>query len=243
LTAREAPVTPALALEVRNLFASYGKRQVLSDVSIQVRKGEAVAVLGHNGAGKTTLLKSILGIHHADRGEVAHFGRDAAHEAYHRNVAAGISFTPADSPVFRPLSVETNLRLGCYSTAPDDVDSRVEEIFGRFPKLRQRRDQFAGTLSGGEQRMLAVGMAFMNRPNLLLLDEPTIGLAPATAQEILRQVTEMCRDLGLSVLLVDQNVRSTIRYAGRVYFLRMGKIILEETSAQAAKRDHYWDLF
>lgn len=238
-----APATSVLALDVRNLFASYGKRQVLSDVSIQVGKGEIVAVLGHNGAGKTTLLKSILGIHRGDRGDIAHFGRDATREAYHHNVAKGISFTPADSPVFRPLSVETNLRLGCYSTAPTDVDSRVEEIFDRFPKLRQRRDQLAGTLSGGEQRMLAVGMAFMNRPNLLLLDEPTIGLAPATAQEILRQVTGMCGDLGLSVLLVDQNVRSTIRYAGRVYFLRMGKIIIEETAENAAKRDHYWDLF
>lgn len=243
MTAHNAPAETAQALEVSGLYASFGKRQILSDVSIHVARGEIVAVLGHNGAGKTTLLKAILGIHQGDRGSITHFGREATREAYHRNVAKGISFTPAESPVFRPLTVETNLRLGCYSTAPADVGERVDEIFGRFPKLRQRRDQLAGTLSGGEQRMLAVGMAFMNRPNLLLLDEPTIGLAPATAQEILRQVTEMCRDLGLSVLLVDQNVRSTIRYAGRVYFLRMGKIILEETAEQAARRDHYWDLF
>lgn len=243
MTARATSAAIGPALEVRGLFASYGKRQVLSDVNLHVNKGEVIAVLGHNGAGKTTLLKTVLGIHRSDQGEITHFGRSATSEAYDHNVAKGISFAPAEHPVFRPLTVETNLRLGCYSTAPADVDSRVEEMFGRFPKLRQRRNQMAGTLSGGEQRMLAVGMGFMNRPNLLLLDEPTIGLAPATAQEILRQVTEMCRDLGLSVLLVDQNVRSTIRYATRVYFLRMGKIILEETAEQAAKREHYWDLF
>jgi branched-chain amino acid transport system ATP-binding protein len=231
------------ALRVDGLSARYGKRVVLDDVRIEVAKGEIVSVLGHNGAGKTTLLQAVMGMGSERSGSLCYFGEDISRTPYYRNAAGGISLTPADSPVFRPLSVEANLRLGTYSTAPADLAERIEAIYATFPKLKERRFQAAGTLSGGEQRMLAVGMAVMNRPRLMLLDEPSIGLAPATADMILAEIARIAKSFGTSVLLVDQNVRSALRISSRVYFLRMGRIILEETAAESARREHYWDLF
>lgn len=230
------------ALEVRNLTAGYGKRRVLFNVELEVRQGEIVAVLGHNGAGKTTLLRSILNTLSDRSGEIRCFGEDITRRRYDINVARGISMVPAEQPVFRPLDVETNLLLGAY-TRDSERSRNLEKVFESFPKLKQRRKQLAGTLSGGEQRMLAVGMAFMNSPKLMLLDEPSIGLAPTTAEEILGQVANVCREENVSVVLVDQNVRGSLRVASRVYYIRMGKIILTETAAEASKRDHYWELF
>jgi branched-chain amino acid transport system ATP-binding protein len=230
-------------LTISGLSARYGKRVVLTDVNLHVGEGEIVTVLGHNGAGKTSLLQSIMGMMRDRSGVVRSFGQDITRRPYHRNVAAGLSMTPAESPVFRPLSVVTNLRLGAYSTSPPDLDDRLNEIFKIFPRLRERRDQLAGTLSGGEQRMLAIGMAIVNRPRLMLLDEPSIGLAPATAAMIMTEIARLCSTTGVSILLVDQNVRSALRLSSRVYYLRMGKIILEESAETARARDHYWDLF
>jgi branched-chain amino acid transport system ATP-binding protein len=231
------------ALEVRNLSARYGKRVVLTDINLRLGPGEIVAVLGHNGAGKTTLLQSIMGIHGERVGEIRFQGKDISKRPYYRNAADGISLTPADAPVFRPLSVEANLKLGTYSTSPADLNDRLDAIYTTFPKLRDRRLQLAGTLSGGEQRMLAVSMAVMNKPRVMLLDEPTIGLAPATADAIMSEISAVCAGFGTSVLIVDQNVRGALRISSRVYFIRMGQIILEETAAQSAQREHYWDLF
>ena len=233
----------APALQVRALSAKYGKRSVLTNINLELGQGEIVSVLGHNGAGKTTLLQSIMGMHPERSGTVRSFDKDISRRPYYLNAAGGISFTPADSPVFRPLSVEANLRLGTYSTAPPDIQDRLETIYRTFPKLKDRRAQSAGTLSGGEQRMLAVSMAVMNRPRLMLLDEPSIGLAPATAEIIMSEIAATSRKFGTSVLLVDQNVRGALRISSRVYFLRMGQIILEEPASVSAKREHYWDLF
>ena len=231
------------ALAVEGLSAQYGKRQVLFDVSVDVRPGELVAVLGHNGAGKTTLLRSILGVVPQRTGQVTLFGRAIDRTPYYRNVTAGISYTPAELPVFRPLDVETNLRLGAYAQAPDDMDDRLAAVWTAFPQLTSRRTQLAGTLSGGEQRMLAIGMALMARPKVMLLDEPSIGLSPAITQQILTEVARLCREQSIAVLLVDQNVRSTLRVAHRVYYIRMGRVLLTETAEAALKRPHYWDLF
>lgn len=239
-----AAVSQALqvpALEVRNLVAGYGKRRVLFGLDIEVQQGEVVAVLGHNGAGKTTLLRAILNTLSDRTGEIRCFGDDISGRPYHVNVARGISMVPAENPVFRPLDVETNLLLGAYSRK--DGPRTLEKVFDIFPKLKQRRKQLAGTLSGGEQRMLAVGMAFMNSPRLMLLDEPSIGLAPATAEEILGEVAQACREQEVSVVLVDQNVRSSLRVCSRVYYIRMGRIILAESAAEAKLREHYWELF
>jgi branched-chain amino acid transport system ATP-binding protein len=231
------------ALEVLGLSARYGKREVLSNVDIHIAPGEIVAVLGHNGAGKTTLLQSIIGTHGERTGEIRYFGESIVKQPYYKNVASGISLTPADAPVFRPLSVDANLRLGTYSTSPADLDDRIEAIYATFPKLKDRKHQLAGTLSGGEQRMLGVSMAVMNRPRVMLLDEPSIGLAPATADMIMAEIRSISSQFGTSVLIVDQNVRAALRISSRVYFLRMGRIILEESAEQASKREHYWDLF
>lgn len=236
------PQSRTPALEIRDLVASYGKRRVLFGVDLEVQQGEIVAVLGHNGAGKSTLLRSILNTLSDRTGDIRFFGQDIGRRHYSVNVASGISMVPAEKPVFRPLDVETNLLLGAYARDADR-SRNLESVFESFPKLKQRRKQLAGTLSGGEQRMLAVGMALMNSPKLMLLDEPSIGLAPATAEEILGLVANICRDQGVSVVLVDQNVRSSLRIASRVYYIRMGKIILTETAAEAKMREHYWELF
>jgi branched-chain amino acid transport system ATP-binding protein len=236
-----ASADPALA--VTNLGARYGKRIVLTDVNLTLAKGEIVAVLGHNGAGKTTLLQGIMGMVRERSGTVTSFGRTISNQPYYKNVAASISIMPAESPVFRTLSVETDLRLGAYSTMPTDLDDRLEQVYGMFPRLRERRTQHAGTLSGGEQRMLTIGMAVINRPRIILLDEPSIGLAPATAERILAEIRQLVMTSGTSVLLVDQNVRGALRVCSRVYYLRMGKIILEESAEAARARPHYWDLF
>lgn len=237
------PRHAAPALQVRHLSARFGKRTVLTNIDLDIGPGEIVSVLGHNGAGKTTLLHSIMGMHRERTGTVHYFGEDVSRRPYYRNAGAGISLTPADAPVFRPLTIEENLRLAVYSTRPQDVEDRLEAIFGIFPRLKDRRAQAAGTLSGGEQRMLAVSMAVMNRPRIMLLDEPSIGLAPATADMIMAEVARISREHGTSVLLVDQNVRSALRISSRVYFIRMGEILLEEAASKAAQREHYWDLF
>jgi branched-chain amino acid transport system ATP-binding protein len=235
----DSPHETAPALEVHNLNAHYGKRQVLFDVSLDVRPGEVVAVLGHNGAGKTTLLRTILGLVAQRSGRVSYLGRPIERVAYYRNVAAGIAYMPAEMSVFRPLDVETNLRLGAYTQASADL----EAVWRAFPQLTTRRGQLAGTLSGGEQRMLAVGMALAARPKVMLLDEPSIGLSPAVAQQILTEVARLCREQGIAVLLVDQNVRGTLRVSHRVYYLRMGRVLLTEDASAALKREHYWNLF
>jgi branched-chain amino acid transport system ATP-binding protein len=236
---RTAPVI----LTIDNLSAAYGKRGVLYDVSLRVRQGDIVTVLGHNGAGKTTLLRSILGIVRQRRGSINYFGQPIIDRPYHQNVAAGISYTPADSPVFRPLGLEENLRLGAFTQDQSIVNEQLDFVWRTFPKLRERRGQLAGTLSGGEQRMLAIGIALMMRPKLMLLDEPSVGLSPAIAQSLLETVSHLCKENGTSVLLVDQNVRAALRVAKDVYYLRMGRVLLSETTEAALKREHYWDLF
>jgi len=236
------PTSPLL--EVTNLSAAYGKRVVLFDVSLVVRPGEIVAVLGHNGAGKTTLLRSIFGLMNPTAGSVHYAGQDITGRAYHRNVKEGISFTPAEAPVFRELSVRENLGLGGF-TVPrgPGKDSRLADILAIFPVLRERQSQLAGTLSGGQQRMLAVGIALMTQPRLMLLDEPSLGLAPAIVQQLLHQIRELSQRDGLSVILVEQNVRAAVRVADRAYFIRTGRIILEEEGSAARARKSYWDLF
>jgi branched-chain amino acid transport system ATP-binding protein len=234
--------SPAV-LEVRNLSVSYGKRQAVSGVELDVYPGEIIAVLGHNGAGKTSLLRGVLGTVRQRSGIVRYQGQNISNVPYFKNVAAGISHMPAELPVFSPLDVETNLRLGAFTQTKKDIAERIPQIWRIFPRLLDRRRQPAGTLSGGERRMLAIGMALMNRPRLILLDEPTVGLAPATAYQILSQVAQLCVETGMAVLLVDQNVRAALRIASRVYYLRMGRVLLSESAEAARNRDHYWDLF
>jgi branched-chain amino acid transport system ATP-binding protein len=239
VSAETAPVI----LAIDNLSAAYGKRGVLYEVSLRLRQGEIVTVLGHNGAGKTTLLRSILGIVRQRSGSISYFGQPIIDRPYYQNVASGISYTPADSPVFRSLGLEENLRLGAFAQDQSIVDEQLDLVWRTFPKLRERRGQLAGTLSGGEQRMLAIGIALVMRPRLMLFDEPSVGLSPAIAQGLLETVSQLCKESGTSALLVDQNVRAALRVAKHVYYLRMGRVLLSETTEAALEREHYWDLF
>ena len=232
-----------IALDVQGLSAGYGKRTALNDVSLKVSPGEVVAVLGHNGAGKSTLLRAILGTIPQRSGSVRFFGREISKRPYFRNVADGIAHSLAEAPVFGALDVWTNLNLGGFTRPKAEVDQSIAHVLDTFPKLRDRRFQAAGTLSGGERRMLAIGMAMMNNPRLMLLDEPTIGLAPATANQILEQIAKICRERNLAVVLVDQSVRATLRIATHVYYLRMGSLLVSESAEAAKAREHYWDLF
>lgn len=233
----------APALEVEALSAWYGRRRVLSDIALRVMPGEIVSVLGHNGAGKTTLLKSILGTVRSRKGRITYFGETVSTRRPDRNVADGMSYSAAESPVFRELTIEANLKLGGYQRGRQDQEERFDAVLTAFPKLNERFGQSAGTMSGGEQRMLAIGMALMNRPRLMLLDEPSIGLAPATVNQILAQVRQLCESTGISVLMVDQNVRAALRVTDRVYYQRMGTILLEESADDARSRDQYWEFF
>lgn len=233
-----------IVLSTLSLAASYLKRQVLFDVSLEVRPGEIVAVLGHNGAGKTTLLRTIFGLLPLQRGEVEFDGASVGRSSYLARVTSGMTFTPAEAPVFRELTVRDNLDLGAF-TVPDTAvkAERMERVLALFPILRERQTQAAGTLSGGEQRMLSLGMALMAGPKLMLLDEPSLGIGPALVQQIFGQVRELATEGGLAVLMVEQNVRAALRIADRAYFMRSGHVILEEPGEQALARGNWWDLF
>lgn len=238
------PRTQTSILEARQLDSGYQRRQVLYDVSLTVGVGEVVAVLGHNGAGKTTLLKTLIGFIPLLGGSVWFDGKDRTGESYTAKVRAGMSYTSAEAPVFRDLTVRDNLELGGF-TAPDGQErtGRMRQVFRLFPILDERQRQRAGTLSGGQQRMLSLGMAIMARPKLMLLDEPSLGLSPAIVQSILQQIRQFALEDGMSVLLVEQNVRAALRIADRAYFMRTGDIILEEDSGTALARGSWWDLF
>ena len=206
--------------------------------------GEVVAILGHNGAGKTTLLKSIAGLMQPRGGAIEFNGIDVTGRAVAENVKDGLVFSPASSAVFSELSVRENLELGAF-VQPDPAfrRERLSYVFGMFPVLEQRQSQAAGTLSGGERRMLSFGIALMARPQLVLLDEPSNGLAPAMADRFFRQVRALVNDGELSVVLVEQNVSAALRIADRAYFIRGGRVILEESAATALARGRWWDLF
>jgi branched-chain amino acid transport system ATP-binding protein len=241
--ARPVPPT-ASVLTVDGLSAGYANRNVLFDVSLTAAPGEIVAVLGHNGAGKTTMLKAIFGLVPPASGRIEFGGVDVSGRAYWQNVRAGMSFTPAEAPVFRDLSVRDNLELGAFTaTDAPTAAARRDRVFELFPILHERTDQLAGTLSGGQQRMLSLGMALMAGPRLMLLDEPSLGLAPALVNSIFESTLRLAQEQELAVIVVEQNVRAALKIADRAYFLRAGHVILEETGADALARGKWWDLF
>ncbi len=231
-------------LEVNGLTTGYRRKQVVFGVSLKVEPGEVVAVIGHNGAGKTTSLKAMFGLLPVWSGTVSFEGQVITNSPPNLNVRRGIAFIPQERAVFPDLTVAENLDLGGI-TVPDAATRRrrLVEVFELFPVLQERRRQRAGTLSGGEQRMLSLGIALMVRPRLLLVDEPSLGLAPALVQRIMGTIRQICRDQGTSVLLVEQNVRQALQVADRVYVMRTGRVILEESGAALLARGQWWDLF
>ncbi|OQX13324.1 MAG: branched-chain amino acid ABC transporter ATP-binding protein [Desulfobulbaceae bacterium A2] len=217
-------------LRVRNLDAGYGQLRVLQRLSLHVEAGEIVSIIGANGAGKTTLLHAIAGVVRASRGVIEFKGQDLCRLGVPRIVAQGCSLVPEGRQVFAPMTVEDNLHLGGYVLRKREgqaaVRQALEHQYELFPVLRERRRQLAGTLSGGEQQMLAMARALMARPALVMMDEPSTGLAPLVVREILRVVVRL-RDEGNTVLLVEQNARAALAVANRGYVLETGRIILQ----------------
>jgi branched-chain amino acid transport system ATP-binding protein len=211
-------------LTVRDLDAGYGSLQALWGISLDVKAGEVVAVIGANGAGKTTLLRSITGLLSPARGEVRFEGEMISRLPPNRIVARGIALVPEGRKIFPYMTVQENLEMGAYlPQARANLAARMDEMMGLFPRLRERASQPAGTLSGGEQQMLAIGRALMSRPRVLLLDEPSLGLAPLLVKEIFRIIQAINRQ-GATILLVEQNVRQALEVAERAYVLETGRI-------------------
>ncbi|MGE3064573.1 MAG: ABC transporter ATP-binding protein [Hyphomicrobiaceae bacterium] len=217
-------------LALDGVSSAYGRIEVLHGVSLQVRPGEIVSLVGSNGAGKTTLLNAIAGVQPVSAGTVAFQGASLSRTPPWRRVAEGISLVPEGRQIFAPLSVEDNLRLGGYAHQDRASKADLERVYALFPVLAERRRMAGGTLSGGQQQMLAVGRALMARPRLLLLDEPSMGLAPVIADQIFATLVRL-RAEGTTLLLVEQNALAALSIADRGYVIETGRIVLEGTGA------------
>ncbi|HVO65271.1 MAG TPA: ABC transporter ATP-binding protein [Syntrophales bacterium] len=224
-------------LKVKNINTYYGKLHALKNISLHVSAGEIVALIGANGAGKTTILNTISAVTPPINGEI-HFGGALINNLSPDGVVrCGISQVPEGRQIFKPLSVDDNIELGAFlrfraGEKRKEIAKDKETVYALFPQLQERRKQLAGTLSGGEQQMLAIGRALMAKPKLLLLDEPAMGLAPILVQEIFRVIEELRAQRGTSVLLVEQNAKVALKVADRGYVLETGKVILEETASE-----------
>jgi branched-chain amino acid transport system ATP-binding protein len=224
-------------LKVESLDVYYGAVHALKGVTLRAEAGEVVTLIGANGAGKTTLLRSISGLIPSRAGRVTFEGRDITRMPAHEIVGLGISQSPEGRMVFANLSVEDNLELGAYRRKDRaGIKLDYDAVYRLFPRLLERRRQTAGTLSGGEQQMLAIGRAMMSRPRLLLLDEPSLGLAPLLVREIFRTILEINRG-GVTVLLVEQNAHMALSIAGRGYVLETGHVQLEDQAARLLQND------
>ena len=217
-------------LRVANVSAGYGGFQALFDVSLDVNAGESVAVIGPNGAGKTTLLRLVSKLISPSGGDVVFDGQSLAKVAPHDVVARGIAQVPENRRLFPRLTAEENLRMGAF-TARARYAERLEQVYTLFPRLKEKRHQPAGTMSGGEQQMCAIGRALMSGPKLLLLDEPSAGLAPVVVQSIFELVRRICAE-GYTVLIVEQNIRQVLKVVSRAYLLDAGRIVQSGTSAE-----------
>lgn len=211
-------------LEVSNLHSAYGRIEVLRGVSLEVRAGEIVALIGSNGAGKTTLLRALSGVQPITNGEIRFRGERVDRLPPHRRVERGMTQSPEGRQVFGPLSVADNLRLGAYVRRDKDIENDRDRIFEMFPVLREKRFQAAGGLSGGQQQMLAIGRALMGKPRLLLLDEPSLGLSPLLVDQILAAIVSLKAN-GITVLLVEQNASAALEIADRAYVMETGRIV------------------
>ena len=219
-------------LEIKNLVVSYGAITALRGISLEVRPGDIVTLIGANGAGKTTALRAVSGLLRAQSGEVIYEGRNIANLPPHQIVKLGISHVPEGRMVFANLTVLENLMMGAYlQTNKPAIHRELDYVFGIFPRLRERQKQVAGTLSGGEQQMLAIGRALMSKPKFLMLDEPSLGIAPLLVKTIFEKIVEINRQQGISILLVEQNANLALEISRYGYVLETGQIILQDQSA------------
>ena len=222
-------------LKVDNINVYYGKIHAIKDVSFEVNDGEIVALIGANGAGKSTILKTVSGLLRTKTGSITFNGENISHMEPHTLVPRGLSHVPEGRRIFLQMTVMENLQMGGYTTK-GDIDADIENVFKRFPRLSERRRQIAGTLSGGEQQMLAMGRALMSHPKLLMLDEPSMGLAPILVDQIFDIIKELHAG-GTTILLVEQNAEKALSLADRTYVLESGKIVLSGTGAELAESD------
>ena len=226
-------------LQVESLNASYGKLHVLHDLTFTINEGERVAIFGHNGAGKTTLLRACVGDLASVSGAIQYRGTPILVNEAHVNVGLGLGLVQQGANVFRELSVGENLLIAGLRN-----QSRAqEEVYGLFPLLKERREQIAGSLSGGQQQMLAIGMALMTQPSILLLDEPTTGLAPVIVRDVLHSVSEINRNRGTTIVVVEQNVQATLEHVDRAIVLKSGRIVYDGPSSTLLEQESLWELF
>ena len=214
-------------LEIKDLEVSYGIIKAIKGISFDVNEGEVIALIGANGAGKTTILHTITGLITADRGTVQFEGKEITKVPAHKIVGMGMAHVPEGRRVFANLTVLQNLKMGAFTRSDkNEIDATIEKVYKRFPRLKERQNQTAGTLSGGEQQMLAMGRALMSQPKIILMDEPSMGLSPIFVNEIFDIIKEVSES-GTTVLLVEQNAKKALSIADRAYVLETGRITLE----------------
>lgn len=224
-------------LRIENLFVAYGKADVICGVNMEICAGRITGLLGANGAGKTTLLRAILGLTPPRKGSVVFNGMEISGLPPHKIAARGISCIPEGRRIFSKMTVEENLLMGAYMEKDrDKIRQRLERVYRIFPRLLERREQFAGTMSGGEQAMVSIGRGLMNEPKLLVIDEPSLGLSPALVNDNFRVIRKICED-GIAVFLVEQNVRQTLAIAHYGYVLAQGRVVAEGTAEELKKSE------
>jgi len=224
-------------LKVSDMNVYYGGNiHAIKDVNFEINEGEVVTLIGANGAGKSTILKTISGILRSKTASIIFDGEDIGHTASHAIVKRGLAHVPEGRRIFAQMSVYENLEMGNYTQSSNDMKQRIEQVFEKFPRLLERRKQVAGTLSGGEQQMLAMGRALMSQPKLLMLDEPSMGLAPILVEQIFDIIRELNK-AGVTILLVEQNAHMALNVADRGYVLETGKIVLTDTAAALQQND------
>ncbi len=225
-----------LMLNVENLNVYYGSIHAIQGVSFQVNKGEIVTLIGANGAGKSTTLNTVSGLLRSKTGSITFNGENISSTAPHLVVRKGIVHVPEGRRIFAQLTVEENLEMGAYTRPGKELDDSMADVYDRFPRLKERRRQVAGTLSGGEQQMLAIGRALVGKPQLLMLDEPSMGLAPIIVEQVFSIIQEIHKS-GVTILLVEQNARMALSVADRGYVLETGRIALSGTGAELLDND------
>ena len=223
-------------LAVNDIHVYYGSIHAVKGVSLEVNEGEIVPLIGANGAGKSTVLNTISGLLHPRGGSVTFMGQDLKGVPPHKLVARGMAQVPEGRRIFLQMTVEENLEMGAYTQSKASIDGSIEDVYRRFPRLQERRKQIAGTLSGGEQQMLAMGRALMSHPRLLMLDEPSMGLAPILVEQIFDIIREL-HAAGTTILLVEQNAQAALSVADRAYVLETGRISLSGTGAELMASD------
>jgi branched-chain amino acid transport system ATP-binding protein len=236
-----------MLLELKNIHTSYDHVKVLRDISMDIEQGGVVTIIGANGAGKSTLLKTISGLVNTTKGEIKFQGKDITRMPAHQRVKEGIIQVPEGRLIFAPLSVQENLELGMYPSFKEkiskkEIASRFDYVFELFPRLNERITQRGETLSGGEQQMLAIGRAIMGKPKILLLDEPSLGLAPILVDTIFKTLRKL-RDEGLTILLVEQNAQVALEFAEYGYLMEIGKIALEDTTDNLKANDKVREVY